>query len=361
MPRPRPPYLCRQRTRHGAFVWYVRKGRGLRIRIREEFGTPAFMEAYHAALAGEGNAARKPKESAGSLAWVIARYRDSSAWAALSMATKRQRENIFLRVIKAAGDVPTSAITRAKIREAIEDRKATPFAANNFLKTMRGLFRWALDSDLISEDPTLNVKPPKMKTRGFHAWTEDEIKQFENRWPVGSRERLALAVLLYTGLRRGDAAALGRQHIRNSVIVIRTEKTNTVVAIPVLPELQAIIEASPTGDLALIARHDGRPMVKEGFGNWFKKACEAAGVPGSAHGLRKAGAARLANNGATVAQLEAIFGWEGGKMASLYTRTADRARLARDAIGGLARDEKANVYPLTGETNRPSPKTESKT
>jgi hypothetical protein len=75
-------------------------------------------------------------------------------------------------------------------------------------------------------------------------------------------------------------------------------------------------------------------MPKESFGTWFKGACKAAGVPGS---LRKAGATRAANNGATVAQLEAIFGWTGGRMASLYARTADRTRLAKDAIGKLTK------------------------
>jgi hypothetical protein len=73
-------------------------------------------------------------------------------------------------------------------------------------------------------------------------------------------------------------------------------------------------------------------MKKEAFGNWFREACRAAGVTGSAHGLRKAGATRAANKGASERQLEAIFGWRGGKMAAHYTRKADRARLAREAM-----------------------------
>jgi integrase len=100
-----------------------------------------------------------------------------------------------------------------------------------------------------------------------------------------------------------------------------------------------------TGDLAFIATPNGRPMAKESFGTWFRGACKAAGVPGSAHGLRKAGATRAANNGATEAELEAIFGWRGGKMASLYTREADRARLARRAMRKLLLDENVNRSP----------------
>jgi integrase len=200
---------------------------------------------------------------------------------------------------------------------------------------MRGLFRWAAEGGFIANDPTAGVRCQVPRTEGFHTWTEREIAKFELTWPIGTRARLALAILLYTGLRRGDAARLGRQHVRDGVITLRSEKTGVQLVIPVLPELGMIIAATKTGDLAFIATAHGRPMSKEGFGNWFKKACKAAGVPGSAHGLRKAGATRAANNGATEAQLEAIYGWSGGKMASLYTRQADRARLAREAMGKL--------------------------
>ena len=90
-------------------------------------------------------------------------------------------------------------------------------------------------------------------------------------------------------------------------------------------------------------------MTKESFGNWFRDACKAAGVPGSAHGLRKAGATRAANNGATVAQLEAIFGWSGGGMASLYTRQADRTRLAKEAMEELSKGKTQNIYSRPGK------------
>ena len=58
----------------------------------------------------------------------------------------------------------------------------------------------------------------------------------------------------------------------------------------------------------------------------------------SAHGIAKIGATRAANNGAAVAELEAIFGWSGGRMASLYTRAADRTRLAKRAMEKLANE-----------------------
>lgn len=329
----RPLYLHKKITRHGKTAWYFWPGHGPRVRIRGEYGSPEFVDAYKAAMAGGSEPQKQGKDAPETLAWLIARYRDSGVWAALSPATKRQRENIFKHVLDRSGDYPYSDIDRAAI-VAGRDKRG-PAAAKNFVATLRGLFKWAIDASLIKEDPTAGVQVARPKTEGFHVWSEAEIAAFEVRWPIGTRERLALAVLLYTGLRRGDAARLGRQHIRNGLIDLRTEKTGTQILIPVLPALQEIIDASPTGDLALIATKDGRPMTKESLGNWFRDAAKSAGVPGNCHGLRKAGATRLAEAGATVHELNAIYGWSGSKMASLYTESADRARLARRAIGKL--------------------------
>lgn len=349
MPRPRPPHLHRERNRHGEIVWYVRIGKGSRTRIRAEYGTPAFEEAYRAAIAGERPKWRS-KASAGTLAWLVDRYRETAAWGALSAATRRQRENILKHVIATAGAQPFGQITRATILAGKDRRKDRPAAARHFLDTMRGLFAWAVEAEMIATDPTVGVKAPAKTGDGHHTWTDDECAAYEARWPRGTRQRLAYDVLLYTGLRRGDAVTLGRQHVRNGVATIKTEKTGEVVSIAILPPLVASIEAGPTGDLAFIVGENGKPLTKESFGNFFREWCKAAGVPGSAHGLRKALATRLANNGATVAQLEALFGWRGGGMASLYTRKADRTKLAKEASAKLFGEQPSNIYSLTIET-----------
>jgi integrase len=169
-----------------------------------------------------------------------------------------------------------------------------------------------------------------------------------------------LDVLLYTGLRRGDAVRFGRQHIRNNIGKIKTEKSGYTVEVtlPILPVLADTLAAGPCGDLTFIAGESGRPLTKEAFGNLFRAACRAAGVPGSAHGVRKIAATRAANRGATVAQLEAIFGWSGGTMASLYTRSADRERLAIEAMHKLDHpNEKRKSIPAPkGKVRAPGPK-----
>lgn len=347
MPRPRPPHLHRETTRHGKVVWYVRVGKGPRIRLRVGFGTDGFDEEYQAALTGSP----RPKKNApttGTLAWLIARYRETSVWAALSAATRRQRENIFLHVLKAAGDKPYARINREAILAGRERRAATPAQARNFLDAMRGLFRWATKAGMVKTDPTAGAEnPPRTKGNGFIPWTEDHVAAYQHKWPIGTRQRVWLDVLLYTGLRRGDAVQFGRPHVRNGVGQITTEKGKdaTTVTLPILPELAATIKAGPCGDLTFIAGERGAPLTKESFGNLFRQACEAAGIPGSAHGVRKLAATRAANAGASVAQLEAIFGWHGGTMASLYTRSADRRRLSIEAMHKLGGQTDATTAP----------------
>jgi integrase len=310
-------------------------------------GTSEFEAEYRAALDGTSIAPTK-KATVGSLQWLWERYRETTAWTALSLATRRQRENIMRGVLKQSGAEQATAVKRQHVVAGRDRRADTPAQARNFLDAVRGLFRWAVDAGHVKTDPTSGVKnPARAKTAGFPVWTEDDVERYEKRWPIGTKERVWLAVLLYTGLRRGDAVHIGRQHVRDGIATIRTEKTGVTVTIPILPALDEILQAGPCADLAFICGENGGPLTKESFGNVFRLACNAAGVAKSAHGVRKIGATRAANNGATVAELEAIFGWQGGGMASLYTRAADRARLAKGAIAKLDR--------TPGEQSIPAP------
>lgn len=336
-----PPYVYRERTRHGRMVCYFRRGKGSRTRL-PEYGSEGFQEAYTAALTQEGpTPTPRRKPGAGSLAWLIARYRETSDYTALSMATRKQRDNIFKNVVDRTGHSPFKDITRHTINAGKEKRKDTPAQSRNFLDAMRGLFKWAETAEMVKANPTIGVvNPPRPKNEGFAAWNDDDVAAYEAHWPAGTKERVWLHVLLYTGLRRGDAVRIGRQHVRNGVATIRTEKTGTEVDITILPPLAETLASGPTGDLAFICGADGRPLTKETFGNYFREACNAAGVRKSAHGVRKLSATRVAEAGATVAELEAMFGWSGGTMASLYTKSANRRKLSATGAQKLWRMER---------------------
>ena len=79
------------------------------------------------------------------------------------------------------------------------------------------------------------------------------------------------------------AVRIGKQHVRDGVTTLQTEKTDTPVDVTILPPLEAALQAGPTGDLAFICGADGEPLTKEAFGNAFRDVCRAAGVNKSAH------------------------------------------------------------------------------
>jgi len=324
-------------------VYYVRQRHGPRIRIRSEYATPEFWEEFRLGLIKSGQP-RVNGPSVNSLSWLVARYRETGDWLALSGSTRRQRDNIFVGVLEKSGDERYRDIQKSDIVAGKNARAHTPAQARNFLDAMRGLFRWALEAEQIKIDPTAGVKnPPRKKNaEGFKMWEEEELEAYYAKWPVGTRQRVWIDVLADTGLRRGDAVRLGCQHIRDGVATIKTEKSGftTQVSIPIHPNLQATLDAGPTSDLAFICGAHGNPYTKESFGNQFKSACKQAGVDEgkkAAHGLRKIAATRLAEAGCSEYELMAVFGWKDPKMAAHYVQEANRKKLSRQAFEKLSR------------------------
>ena len=155
-----------------------------------------------------------------------------------------------------------------------------------------------------------------MKYKGGtnHVWTDVEASRFEQAYPLGTRERLAYALLLYSGQRGVDVVKMGRQHIHDgSLTGINAQKTGKAINVPVLPVLQEAIDAcQEKGDLIfLLDPKTGAPFSIERFGRWFRAACDKVDVPNcTPHGLRHLGATRLAANGCKHQTLQAIYGWK---------------------------------------------------
>src|SRR5205085_9098352 len=163
-------------------------------------------------------------------------------------------------------------------------------------------------------------------------------------------------LLLFTGQRRSDITRFGRKQVKDGKLTFTQYKGRNrkpkLLVLPMLPALQHVIDASPCGKETFLENELGRSFTDAGFGNWFHDRCVEAGVPGRAHGLRKAGATIAANNGATAHQLMAIFGWDTLKMAEQYTRAADQQRLAEAAMHML--DAQEQIRTETCPTEAPS-------
>ncbi|HEV2629431.1 MAG TPA: tyrosine-type recombinase/integrase [Pseudolabrys sp.] len=222
--------------------------------------------------------------------------------------------------------------------EVLRDRKMNaPEAANSRIKAIRQVFKFAVKKHYVTANPAREIEKFKTGSTGYHTWSVEEVRQFEERHPIGTKARLALSLLLFTGQRRSDAIRFGRQHVHQGKLTFTQHKNRNRkpkrLTLTILPVLQEVIDASPCGDLTFLVTDFGRAFTDAGFGNKMREWCDQAELAHcTAHGLRKAGATIAAEKGATARQLMAIFGWDSIEQAELYTRAADQKRLADSAM-----------------------------
>lgn len=328
MPRKLPKYVVKETTRHKTVKFYFRRGKGARIRLPDDINSKEFEEKYLEAFAGRklsrSEVSNTPRAS---LRWLIDRYKESAKWRAYSEATRRQHDNFFVGVLDKSGAASFSQIDNMDMQDAMEERGDRPALANNFLKAMRALFKWAVKNGHIETNPTDGIERFRYKTDGFQPWSVADFEQFCAKWPIGTKPRLAVELLLHSGLRRSDIVKAGRQHLKGDIFTMRTSKTGAVITAEFPLELMNVIAATETGELAFIVSELGTPFTKESFGNWFRERCREADVQKSAHGLRKLSATLSAEGGAPAHELMAQYGWTNIKQAEVYTRGADRVAL----------------------------------
>jgi integrase len=326
--------------RHGKPRYYLRRPGHKPVPLPGLPWSPSFMAAYQAAMEDAprveiGAARTKP----GTVAAAVVSYFDSWAFRNLADETRRTRKNILERFREQYGDKRIALLQPDHVKAILAAKAGTPQAANNFLKTVRALLQHCITAGLRTDDPTHGIRGAKIKTDGYRTWTEADIEAFEARHPVGSRARLALALLLYTAQRRSDVVRMGRQHVRHGALSVRQQKTGRALEIPVHPALQAVLDATPSHHLTFLTTRGGKPFSPAGFTNWFRDMCNEGGLPRgtSAHGLRKAACRRLAEAGCSANLIAAVSGHRSLREVQRYTEAADQARMARSAMEAVTR------------------------
>jgi integrase len=256
-------------------------------------GSAAFLAAYRDAVDQPQMSIGAKRTKAGTVNAAIVGYYDSTMFfGSLAPSTQAIRRQVLERFRAAHGDLPIASLPQKFITASLGKMK--PFAARNWLKAIRHLMAYAVSADLCGADPTQGIKLPKVKTSGIYTWNEQDIADYEAAHSIGTKARLALALGLHTGQRRGDVIRMGRQHIRDGILHVRQEKTGIALDIPVHPELRAIIDATSGDHLSFLTTKAGRPYLADDFGRKFRVWCDAAGLPEqcSFHGLRKAACRR---------------------------------------------------------------------
>lgn len=323
-------YVQTYADRHGRQRHYYRRPGFPRVALPGEPGSKVFAEAYEAARANKPRKIGEDRTIPGTFSALIADYYESAAYGGLKPITKRTYRNVLERFRQTFGDDAVRSMTPARLDALLE---ATPKNVVTVRKVLRLILKLAVRRELIKVNPMDGLRLARKAGAGFRAWTEEDIALYLAKWPTGSRERLALALLLYTAQRRSDVVPMGRQHAKPGKIRVVQSKGGAHLWIPIHPALQAELGAVPKDQLTFLQTQYGKPFTASGFGNWFGERAREAGLESlTAHGLRKAGSRRLAEAGCTPHQIMAVTGHKNLSEVTLYTASADQERLATEAI-----------------------------
>jgi integrase len=331
--------------RHGHARFYFRRAGYKTVPLPGLPWSPQFMAAYELACKNDMAEIGASRTLPGTVsAALIAYYQHPSFTDALAKVTQQNRRAILESFRHEHGD-KRIALMHAQALQATLNHK-TPASQRNFKRAMRGFLDFCMAHNLIKVDPLAGTKLSRMKVRGHHTWTDEEIAQYQARHTPGTQARLALELLLQTGHARADVARMGPQHVRNGTLSMRRQKTDVQFDIPLLPDLLAEMRLHPKNGLAFLISERGKPFGAASFGNKFRSWCNEAGLKHcAAHGLRKASAVRHALNGASAFELMAWHGWKTIGEAQRYVEEANRIRLAMSA-GAKMRTGSGN--PSTG-------------
>lgn len=346
----RMPYILEDEDRHGNVRVYFYKRGCKKVRLPNDRQSLEFMQAYTtaraAALPLTPKVDRDKQPSAGSLRSLVVSFYDSAEFKENEQSTQRLCRLILDKFCLKHGHLPYLKMEPSHVRRFRDAKAETPDAANKLVKLLRQVFAHGIAIDRCKTNPARDV--PMLDNNnpdGHHSWTLEEVEEFEARHPLGTRAHLAMALMLYTSQRRSDIVLLGRQHIKNGRLAFTQQKNkrrNPVkLQIPIRPELQHVLDNSQCGDMTFLVTAFGKAFTPAGFGNWFREQCDMANLRHcSAHGLRKAAAARLAEAGASEKEIMAITGHRTSKEIMRYTKAAEQRKLADNAMAKLKKEDR---------------------
>jgi integrase len=327
------PFVKEYTDRTGKMRRYFRKRGCKAIALPGSPGSPEFMAAYQRAMGGKPDQPAQ-HDGVGTVAVLIVDYLRSPSFASnLKPSTKKVYRIVLDRFRAKHGHRLVVDMPRDKVAAYIYEIGAErPAMANLTKKVLRKLLAHAVRHGWRKDNPVTEVDSYKLGTH--HTWSEGELSAFERRWPLGTRQRLAYALLLYTGQRVGDVARMRRQDVSGGCIALVQQKTGTELSIPIHPSLAEAMQAGPNNGMNLIGDQNGRPMTSGGLSAMMKAAIKAASLPPECvpHGLRKAMTRRLAEGGATAKEIASVSGHKSLREIQRYTDKADQRKLSHAAM-----------------------------
>lgn len=328
-------YVKQYRDRTGVMRRYFRRAGKTYGPLPGEIGSVEFMQAYQGFLGAK--ATYQTKAAPGTFGRLVSDFYRSVEFANLKPNSQKAYRQVLENLATKNGQKHLSSLTREAARAMIQKIGTNrPGMANLTKSVLTRVFRVAVDSGQWHINPFARLPAYKGGTR--HTWTEAELLAYETRWPLGTRERLAYALLLYTGQRVGDVVRMHRRDVVAGEIHVAQEKTDAELRLPIHPELTRAMKAMPAQTLSLFAGRKGGSLKRgDSLSTIIRKAVKEAGLPDrcKAHGLRKAIIRRMAEANASSKSIAAVSGHKTLKEIERYTAAAEQPKLAQNAMRAL--------------------------
>jgi integrase len=336
----RPKYVHEYKDRHGRTRIYYNRPGTKKVALRGPVGSKEFWIDYHATEQGTQapKAIGADKILPGSLSDLVARYYRDPLYLSLAPPTQvvvRRQLDAFCRE-NDRGRLPIKAFQRKHMKTVLSKMADRQGAANNLLKRLKVLTRFAVEIGMLQIDPLLGMRGFKYEAKSFHTWTTQDVDKFTARHPPGTKAYLAMTLMLCTGQRLSDAAVMGWKSVDGERIAAKQQKTKAFISIPLHDDLRAEIEPLDRDAPAFLMTEKGRPFTAKGLGNWMRDRCDEAGLPEcSSHGLRSAMASRLAEAGCSAKEVASVTGHTTLAQVALYTKAAEQKVLSDNAMKAL--------------------------
>jgi integrase len=322
---------------------YYFRYRGKRWPLSGEPGTSEFAAAYSEAKREAGGGEPRPLTPANlrygpkSLGHVINRYVASDDFTRTSASTQRRYRPILEELKDHCGGALIGDLRERHIRE-LRKRFASNSTADFATMLLRMLWTFAKEELAIDlgNNPAGEIRKLHRHQEPYEPWPQELVDRFETEARPQPTARLALLILLYTGQRVSDVAAMQWSHYDGDSIEVSQVKTKAKLTIPCHSRLKAALDAAAREHGPILTTQYSQPYSAHGLSTLVQRATAKLDAKQyTAHGLRCNAAIALAEAGCTVHEIMAITGHKTYKLAMHYSQRAGQKKLARTAIERL--------------------------
>lgn len=233
-------------------------------------------------------------------------------------------------------------IPKEYLQQLHDSQSNAPTMADDTITAIKVLYEWAIDRGYVKGNPAIGIKRYNVYNGGAKEWTKSDIMQFFAYHKEGTIAHTIFSFLIWTGCRIEEITKLGKHNEKEikgkKVLQFQpSKKGSKLVTIPIMPQLQALIDSIPRDQDFYILTKYGKPYSTANSASAMAiKYCKQAGLNGlSSHGVRKGFSTLLYEKGITIQEIAAILGHSTARSTQVYVERSDRIKLSEKAFNSI--------------------------